>query len=302
MQNKIDNVIQLKSEKESAITTKILLKSNAKVPSASNLHTYKKISMAEINKADILKDLQFYHTERLKSIYELRKELNFTSIQSIADEINSLKLLNPAKADELFSLHSKFLKKSEFFTSTIFNDRASNVINADGIVKINKVELGGTSNRGNDVLLGNISHIEGIAANNGLYAIVYHADTRVYQDGTTGGFFYLGSTQLFSFVNFGGGFVLQPSYYFVNAQPPLLPSQIYFNGSLPNSPVAWRLAFPVYGSNTPYSNNSGYSITCYSITINKSQNSMTVTSGFIDGTYATLLGGQFLFLSGTATF
>ncbi|OEK09689.1 hypothetical protein A8C32_13390 [Flavivirga aquatica] len=45
----------------------------------------------------------FYHTEKLKAIYEIRSELNFISIQSIADEINYLKLLNPNKHKHLFN-------------------------------------------------------------------------------------------------------------------------------------------------------------------------------------------------------
>jgi hypothetical protein len=187
------------------------------------------------------------------------------------------------------------LKKNEFATSTIFNDRASNVINTDGIVKINKVELGGTSSRGTDPLLANISHVEGIAANNGIYAIVYHADTKLYQEGTTSGFYYEGSTQLFSFVNFGGGFVLHPSFYYVNISnvAPDYYSKIYFNGNQ-NNPTG--LSFPSY-----YLGYTSYSSSCINIG-NKDNYIITVTSGKILGTYATLLGGQFAFLSGSASF
>ncbi|WP_166920171.1 hypothetical protein [Flavobacterium poyangense] len=85
----------------------------------------------------ILINLKKYHTDRINDIYSLRKKLNFVSIQSIADEINSLKLINPLKSNELFTAHKEFLTRDKFEVTTIFKNETSNVINENGKILIN---------------------------------------------------------------------------------------------------------------------------------------------------------------------
>lgn len=84
----------------------------------------------------ILNTLEKYHTDKLNDIYNLRHDLNFISIQSVADEINSLKLLNPTKSEKLLKDYGKLLIKNEFGVITVFDSRAANVINAKGEVLI----------------------------------------------------------------------------------------------------------------------------------------------------------------------
>lgn len=62
--------------------------------------------------------LSKYHNERLKLIYQTRKNIGFTSIQSVADEINSLKSISIHDAEILFNNHNKFLKDFETVVTT----------------------------------------------------------------------------------------------------------------------------------------------------------------------------------------
>lgn len=91
------------------------------------------------SQGSILNTLKKYHTDKLNDIYRLRKDLNFISIQSIADEINSLKLLNPTKSQELLKEYERYLVKNEFGVITVFDSRIANVINVKGEVLIDGV-------------------------------------------------------------------------------------------------------------------------------------------------------------------
>lgn len=123
MDEKIDQISLTKDKME---------ESTARKHTSKNIITDKSSNSGDL----ILNDLKKYHTDRLNDIYSLRKDLNFISIQSIADEINSLKLLNPIKSEELSKEYEKFLIKSEFGVITIFDNRTANVINEKGEVLI----------------------------------------------------------------------------------------------------------------------------------------------------------------------
>ena len=53
----------------------------------------KKTYMPLISNSEVLNSLVKYNNKRLTNIKKIRSELGFTSIQSIADEINTLKIL-----------------------------------------------------------------------------------------------------------------------------------------------------------------------------------------------------------------
>lgn len=140
-ENKIEEIILFKKNQEIEIVDKILSKKNLKMPTESEIiELQREASFAKTSEIseDVLKnDLEFYHKEKLKAIYLLRKKFNFTSIQSIADEIESLKLLNPEKAKILFEANSAHLKKHNSITSTIYNNRLSEIIDVEGKIILN---------------------------------------------------------------------------------------------------------------------------------------------------------------------
>lgn len=121
MEEKIDEISLIKEKMEESIAKKYTNK-NIKSNNSKNL---------------ILDELNKYHKDRLNNIYNLRKNLNFISIQSIADEINSLKLINSTMAEELLKKHEKYLIQNEFGTTTLFENRIANVVNEKGEVLIN---------------------------------------------------------------------------------------------------------------------------------------------------------------------
>lgn len=142
MNRKIVEIDLLKEKKESKIIEKILLRNNVQdsLLVSSLGSNSKKI---EFKFEEIEDDLKFYHRERLNIIYELRKELGFTSLQSIVDEINSLKVLDQEKANYLFNQYSSLINKSKY---GIYMSRAgeqiSNVLNPQGKVKVSGKLIG----------------------------------------------------------------------------------------------------------------------------------------------------------------
>jgi|GEM_PF-6672959 hypothetical protein len=124
MDQKIDEISAIKAEMDSNTAQKYISKNVALQTSLSD--------------SAILTDLKNYHSDRLIDIDNLRKQLNFVSIQSIADEINSLQLLDSDKANKLFLQYEKFLSRNKYDqVETIFTNRTSEVINEKGDVIIN---------------------------------------------------------------------------------------------------------------------------------------------------------------------
>jgi hypothetical protein len=286
MQNRITEIKILKKQKEAAILEKVLLRNNLDAPSPNKIEEYKKVDLTNLKKNEVLEDLKFYHTERLKSIYELRKEINFTSIQSIAEEINSLKLLNPSESEALYNKYSQVLKKNQFCTSPIFNSEESNVINSQGQVMIES-KLNNPIK--NDQGASSRIVTEGILANNGIYAITWHAgvDDNVFGSPTQR------FTQLASYINLGGGYIQNNSWFYPQAgsfadfQSPGGPTidigivpfiqgagSVVINNGESNFFTNW---FPYYA--TPPSHSSK-----------------------VSGDFVTILYGQFITISGSVNF
>ncbi|MFH6986582.1 hypothetical protein ACHRVW_02435 [Flavobacterium collinsii] len=126
MDKKIDEITSIKEKMETSTAKKYINENNV----------YDKSTESETL---ILNNLKKYHIERLNDIYELRKELNFISIQSIADEINSLNLINSQEANKLLAKYKSFLFQDNYEIKTVFEDRTANVINEDGDVLIDGI-------------------------------------------------------------------------------------------------------------------------------------------------------------------
>ncbi|GGD16421.1 hypothetical protein [Hyunsoonleella pacifica] len=141
LKNTISEIDILKREQEHRIYDV----SYSSIPNSSVTSNIK-----EIDYSKILPALEGYHKKSLKNVYELREKLGFTSLQSIVEEINSLKLLNPQKADELFNNFSKFLVQSKFEVSSVFGDKLSNILNEEARVMVNDELLDLNSNSTNE--------------------------------------------------------------------------------------------------------------------------------------------------------
>ncbi|WP_418650131.1 hypothetical protein [Tenacibaculum aestuariivivum] len=127
-QNKLDQILSLK-ESYNTYANQTFFSNSDKEMNRSNKEETIEVKLSE----DYVRPyIVAYHEELLKSIYSLRKELGFISIQSIADEINSLELIKPAKAYELYNLYEKYLTKSVIGVNTIFQEPMAELISSNG--------------------------------------------------------------------------------------------------------------------------------------------------------------------------
>lgn len=216
MEDKIDEIISLKEQKEKEVlnTFKSMTTSKSGILGKLNVS-----GLENSQNNTILNDLKIYHQERLNSIYELRKELNFTSIQSIADEINSLILLNPSKAKYLTSKYQGFLVKNVVEIVTIFDDRSSNVINDNGevLVEGKKLDLLKSVPKSSTArYIGDESVLSGIAASSGEYFVYYFAGREVHKN-SFGVRFFKYFTELKSYQATPNGLVACPSTFTVDS-------------------------------------------------------------------------------------
>lgn len=97
--------------------------------------------LSEEAKNKMLEELNVYHSAKLEAIYESRRHFNFTSIQSIADEINSLRLINPDAADEMLNDYSEFIVLDNYLARPRNNDYVSSILEPNGKIIIDGVEL-----------------------------------------------------------------------------------------------------------------------------------------------------------------
>lgn len=141
MEEKIEEIIALKSEKQKIVQDDFN-KINASKRGNINVEKGDDLSVEQQNQM-IISGLKVYHSLVLSSIYELRKQLNFTSIQSIADEINSLIVVDANKAKELAKIYQSMLIKDPKIGTfrTIFDERTATVLNVNGEVLINGEQL-----------------------------------------------------------------------------------------------------------------------------------------------------------------
>ncbi|GAB1858592.1 hypothetical protein MHTCC0001_34310 [Flavobacteriaceae bacterium MHTCC 0001] len=126
MENKINEIENLKSNLESKIVSGF-------IPSSDDFGSS---DLENLDYGMINGSLVEYHTLKLKNIFTLRFELGFTSIQSIVEEINSLKIINPAKSLSLFNEYEHLLERTKFEVISIFDSRVSNILNKEGKVMI----------------------------------------------------------------------------------------------------------------------------------------------------------------------
>jgi len=138
LEQEIDRVLELRKQKEALIINNMF--GGNGIPALTD-EIIEKGTSTQINKKSLFEAVNFYHTEKLRTIYEEREERNFTSIQSIADEINSLKLINPIKSDELIKEHNNLINKNGFLYESILEEGISNMTGVAGKIKVNGNEI-----------------------------------------------------------------------------------------------------------------------------------------------------------------
>ncbi len=91
----------------------------------------------------LISELKKFHTSRLTEIYNMREAINFTSIQSIVDEINSLKLISPEDAKTLYEKYSDNLEKSinGNIIKVAQHIANPNITNAEGVLLFDNVNI-----------------------------------------------------------------------------------------------------------------------------------------------------------------
>ena len=135
MNIKINEINVLKDKMETELINRIFLKNKVE-KSTSGFISKSSNNLKDLTYADIEDDLEFYHKGKLGNIYEIREKLGFVSLQSIVEEINSLKLFALEKAEEIYEQHSQYLRKTEFQTYSTFGDDISNILNREGKVVV----------------------------------------------------------------------------------------------------------------------------------------------------------------------
>lgn len=286
MNAKIAEIEVFKKNQEEQILQKILLRNNLSAPALQDVKNVSKKEITDSDQPKILEDIKFYHQEKLKAIYAERAHFGFTSIQSIADEVNYSMFLDPNKAEKLKSDYEDLLVCSEFITKVKVDTYESLISNSNGEYFLNSIKNTikvqnheNTLNR----LTGLNTIKEGVLISNGSYSITYHVGVSTHKD-DIGITFYGNFTQYGSFVNGA----LYPSWFYTNS------------GS--------KCTFQPYGLGTP-SRTVDFIASSGDIVRNiVSQNTLTGNSQYntintnytnqVSGTYVTVINGQFVSLIG----
>jgi len=263
VESTLDEIESLKNEKEQIILSSIKRKKPSDVT---------------------MEDLNFYHKLRLESIYELNSELGYVSLQSIVDELNSLKQLDSNKEKALYSLHKEHIAKNDFGYKSIYGVGTSLLINrgldinVEGIVyNLKDIESNNSfssAQKGDVVDVDYEGILSGSTAN---YAITWHVGTH-YISGFLGS--ELGSNNrafnsLGSYVNVGFGYQSYPSLFFTSPD-----SRSYFtDGSSLNYPVGYGAHITQKGVKRSLTNIKTFSSTNVS---------GTFQAGFVNGVVWTI--------------
>jgi hypothetical protein len=281
MQNKIAEIEAFKKEQEAQIIQKLLQRNNLKAPTEDDFLNAQKTSKSNlVDQKAVLEDLKFYHTEKLKAIAAERTHFGFTSIQSVADEINSLKLINP-NASKLLYKYSTLLTSSGILTKSIFNDSKSLILNTKDEVQINKAKT--KQNIQSRFILDNPNSIkEGVLATNGYYTITWHVGVSEHKDDLIHTYF--GNfTQFGSFVNNS----LYPSWFF----PTTNSAQKFIKPGTLN-PILDRIVhFPTSAGNIVRNDDANSISRDY-------WSSYYPAEGYVSGNFVTIINGQYIIING----
>lgn len=234
---------------------------------------------AELEKKNILiykkqsNSLNAYHEEKIRNIQELRKNLNFVSIQSIADEINSLTLVDKQKADQLFLKHKKFLIKKPTGIETIFYQN-TDLINTEGEILIKGEKL--TLERKSSSITGRYIRDEvvktGLVGSSQEFYVYYFAGRELHKN-DLGVRFFRYFTELKAFILTPNGLVSCPATFDVKS------------GSIAGFVQSGSSIFSEYAFSYPYISAGRY-------VGGKINTAYVPAGGRIIGTFTTIIGAR----------
>lgn len=307
MYDKIIEIEAYKNAQEKIIEQKILTRNNLEAPTLADAKNVLNKELTEVDKARVLEDVKFYHQQKLKAIYAERAHFGFVSIQSIADEINFLKLIDINKSNQLYQSYKSFLVKNDLQTSTLFNKRMANVISSKGEVFLQNKEVSKNylkQETTKNATAGKQSLKSGWLANgyNDFFVVTYSADADIFTRSYLidlpkeqgGGVvprtdaIWKPSTTLSSFVLSPYGYVLYSGYFYVTPNS----MAVFTDGN--NSQTINFLT----GAGTFMLNEGVESFFRIPTTMNVN------VSGYVSGKFAVPLAGTpyFLWIDGTKTF
>lgn len=241
----------------------------------------------------VIETLALYHNERLKLIRNRQNEHNFKGIQNIADELNSLRVVDPIQYNELFEEYRDFLISNEFGVLTVFDKDLGYLISTDGELFVNGDNVAVANAIPQKALIVGAADIVAQTTPSGVYnqyefvvtfaAGVNQVKEHLFKRSEV-------FTALHSYLKFSNQYYQYPCWFVVHAG-----SYARFAGH--------NYCFPV---TVPFQSGSYVTSTHASVELkNNCENFYSKTlvpTGVIGGTFSTLINGQPLVMSGTQTF
>jgi len=206
LQKQIQNVKSINQKFENELNQKFF----GSIDTKTLMETAKKNNSSVVTNETIESSLIAYHKMRLEKTKRMRNEMGFTSIQSIADEINSLLIIDKDLADKLFNENALVLEKNQFGVSAKIDSELASVVDKDGSVfNLNKkIDLSLSENSQSRVAY---QFNQGILVSNGIYAVTWHAE--YWERGGIHLDFqkYKHETRIGTYFNWNGTYILYPS-------------------------------------------------------------------------------------------
>lgn len=282
MNAKIAEIEAFKANQDQQILEKILQRNHITAPTLAEAKKISNKTITEADKIKMLEDVKFYHQEKLNAIYAERAHFGFTSIQSIADEINFSKLINPTKANSLLKENAELLIIDKDFAST--NSKIALVSNAQGKYMINNTVIKQEPVKSNISRFIQDSQIkQGVLASNGFFAVTWHVGVSEHRGD-------IGNTYYGNFSQFGG-FVLgslYPTWFYPSANS----TQRFVRIGTINPVKERYVAFPTSAGTIVRNEDVNSFSTEY-------WNQYSPLEGFVGGNFATIINGQVITISGS---
>ncbi|WP_298140746.1 hypothetical protein [Flavobacterium sp.] len=296
MQSKIDEIEAFKISQEEQIMQKLLQRSNLKAPTLVDVKNAETKNLTEVDKNAILEDVKFYHQEKLKAIYSERAHFGFTSIQSIADEINFSKLIDTELNNKLINNYKNLFFEFNHQYVSIY-DKISLVAQPNKNISISGKVL---NLRDHKISLP-INNAQNRTINEGIVCSGYNNFIQITYHCTVGAsvlqYDLAGNTWVETYFNnklsclvlSNAGYVLYQCYFFTNPG-----SKANYLVNAPSN-AGYSLSFP---------SGIGSQITSFGVKTTGTVPQYVGASGNVGGTFSVQIGntGSFLSVSGTKYF
>lgn len=287
MNAKIAEIKTFKANQEAIILEQILKRNNLKAPSAEDFKNIDNSKALQLDEKAILEDVKFYHNLKLEAIYAERAHFGFTSIQSIADEINFTKLINKEIHERLIEKNTSLIEYKNNLAQTLnYNLSLVSNLNGNYIINTNSLSIEKFNSNSNNRSTGLTNIKEGILVTNGYYTITYHVGISTHKD-LVGFEFYGNYTQNGSFINGA----LYPTWFYTNSGSSCTFSPYGVFDQPKNNYVPFIVsAADIIRNDVTLPNKLGGNMQYNIINLNQTNN--------VSGTYVTVINGQFISIVG----